>query len=225
MQTKTLVQNTNDGCTVLARDQRRIAATIAIDSLTRTSTVAIDYFDTLPPELILVLSPSLSTFSLNALASTCRLFNQILQRARIQQYLPARPPSCSCSKPHSIRKLPFHPHSIHPDPVTCGSHSLFVATSTGNTKTARLLFDAGTSLTAEYEHCAYPPLHLAAPYSLDEWSHSSSTATRPSAGTMASARPRCAARVQKDSSRSCANPGLSFLAGFGDGEDRKLFCG
>jgi hypothetical protein len=41
--------------------------------------VAIDYFDALPPELILVLSPSLSTFSLNALASTFRLFNQILQ--------------------------------------------------------------------------------------------------------------------------------------------------
>ncbi|KAJ7923419.1 hypothetical protein B0H13DRAFT_2655093 [Mycena leptocephala] len=60
------------------------------------------------------------------------------------------------------------PHSIHTDHGACGIHPLAAATWTGNTETARLLLDAGTSLTAEYEHSAYHPLHFAAPNSLDD---------------------------------------------------------
>ncbi|KAJ6582134.1 ankyrin repeat-containing domain protein [Mycena capillaripes] len=123
-----------------------------------------DYFDRLPPELILELCASLSTASLNWLALTCRSLHEILQpelECRITPEL-AREllPWAAVLKPHIVAKLLAPPHSVHPDEGYRGA-PLHIAVNAGNTDCASLLLKAGASPEAMQGFDEYP-LHLAA---------------------------------------------------------------
>ncbi|KAF7356110.1 ANK-REP-REGION domain-containing protein [Mycena venus] len=125
------------------------------------------YFEEFPPELILLLSPSLSTISLNALASTCRRFHEILQPELDGRITPELGRELLIwtaeSKPHIIAKLLSPPHSIPPSPTSLWSMTaLHVAAKARNMDTAKLLLDAGANPAAEYDQDEYQPLHMAA---------------------------------------------------------------
>ncbi|KAJ6582247.1 ankyrin repeat-containing domain protein, partial [Mycena capillaripes] len=113
-----------------------------------------DYFEDLPPELILVISPSLSTASLNALALTCRpLAQDLLLWA-------------AASKPHIIAK---HLSPAHSTPPYINNRrydwnhgtALHVAVKGGNMESAQLLLEAGANPAALVSN-RHQPLHLAA---------------------------------------------------------------
>ncbi|KAJ6582313.1 ankyrin repeat-containing domain protein [Mycena capillaripes] len=126
-----------------------------------------DYFEELPPELILLLPPSLSIASLNALVSTCRRLHEILQSeldSRITTELAHDLLLwAAASNPHIITKLLSPPYSIHPtegydDPDETPLH---VAAEAGNKEIALLLLEAGADPEAMMGKEAYAPLHLA----------------------------------------------------------------
>ncbi|KAJ6582251.1 ankyrin repeat-containing domain protein [Mycena capillaripes] len=128
-----------------------------------------DYFEDLPPELILVISPSLSTASLNAFALTCRRLREILQPELESRITPALAQDlllwAAASKPHIIAKLLSPPHSTPPYPDNrwfWGQTALHVASKAGNTESALLLLEAGANPAASWDQEEYQPLHLAA---------------------------------------------------------------
>ncbi|KAK7024831.1 ANK-REP-region domain-containing protein [Favolaschia claudopus] len=121
-----------------------------------------NYLNELPPELILLLSPSLSTASLNALASTSRRTHGILQPELESRITPELGQKllfwASGCNTHLVRKLLSPPHSIHPP---CDG-ALLAAAQLGNIETAKLLLDAGANPAASWDQEEYQPLHLAA---------------------------------------------------------------
>ncbi|KAF7370099.1 O-methyltransferase family 3 protein [Mycena sanguinolenta] len=125
-----------------------------------------DYFEKIPPELILQLSPSLSTASLNALALTCRRLHTTIQpdlETRITPELARKLLLwAAAAHPHIVAKLLSPPHSLHPDPglLSCQT-PLHVAAKAGNLETAQLLLDAGASPASDWGQDEYQPLHLA----------------------------------------------------------------
>ncbi|KAJ6511650.1 ankyrin repeat-containing domain protein [Mycena vulgaris] len=126
-----------------------------------------DYFDKLPPELISLLPPWLSTASLNALVLTCRRLHEILQpelESRITLNLGRRLLLwAAASKPHIVRKLLSPPHSIPPNvPGFFSPTPLHVASQAGNLETAALLLEAGSDPAAKWDQDEYQALHLAA---------------------------------------------------------------
>ncbi|KAK7024828.1 ANK-REP-region domain-containing protein [Favolaschia claudopus] len=127
-----------------------------------------DYLSELPPELILVLSPSLSTASLNALISTSRRTHEILQPELECRLTPKLGQElllwASDSKPHIVAKLLSPPHSIHPSPGNgwYDKTALHVAAKARNLEIAKMLLDAGANPGASWDQEDYQPLHLAA---------------------------------------------------------------
>ncbi|KAF7370100.1 hypothetical protein MSAN_00640000 [Mycena sanguinolenta] len=124
------------------------------------------YFNELPPELILQLSPSLPIASLNALGLTCRRLHQTIQpdlEARITPELARELLLWAAeSKPHILTKLLSTPHSVHPNSWGLWWKTpLHVAAKAGNLETARLLLDTGASPAAQWDQDEYQPLHLA----------------------------------------------------------------
>ncbi|KAJ7509573.1 ankyrin repeat-containing domain protein [Mycena galericulata] len=130
--------------------------------------MSLDYFAELPPELICLLPPSLSTASLNALTLTCRHLYSILQpelEARITPELGRELLLwAAASRPAIVAKLLSLPLSIHPnDGYERMQTPLHVATDAGNTATAALLLDAGAdcAAAAQWGHEDCQPFHLA----------------------------------------------------------------
>ncbi|KAJ7929761.1 ankyrin repeat-containing domain protein [Mycena leptocephala] len=129
-----------------------------------------DYFAEFPPELILLLPPSLSMASLNALTLTCRRLHETLQPELESRITPQLVREllmwAAASKPHIVAKLLSPPHSIHPDPGDGAwlwhQTALHVAARTGNIESARLLLAAGANPGAMWDQNEYQPLHLAA---------------------------------------------------------------
>ncbi|KAJ6481147.1 ankyrin repeat-containing domain protein [Mycena sanguinolenta] len=124
------------------------------------------YFDELPPELILQLSPALPTASLNTLALTCRRLHQTTQpdiEARITPELARNLLLwAAAAHPHIVIKLLSLPHSMHPDPGGFYYQTpLHVAAKAGNLETAWLLLDTGASPVALWDQDEYQPPHLA----------------------------------------------------------------
>jgi hypothetical protein len=129
-----------------------------------------DYFAEFPPELILLLPPSLSMASLNALTLTCRRLHETLQPELESRITPQLARElllwAAASKPHIVAKLLSPPHSIHPDPGD-GSWfwhqtALHIAARAGNIESAGLLLAAGANPGAIWDQDEYQPLHLAA---------------------------------------------------------------
>ncbi|KAF7356122.1 O-methyltransferase family 3 protein [Mycena venus] len=114
-----------------------------------------DYFEQLPPELILLLPTFTSTASLNALGSTCRHVHDILQpelESRITPEL-ARDLlhwSVRASKPHIVAKLLSPPYLVPPEKggVYLSETDLYVAAKARNTEIAWLLLEAGANAAA-----------------------------------------------------------------------------
>lgn len=79
-----------------------------------------DYFEQLPPELILLHSPLLSIASLNALALTCRRLHEIIQPELDRHITPELGQAlllwAAASRPHIVLKLLSAPYCIHPSP-------------------------------------------------------------------------------------------------------------
>ncbi|KAF8217144.1 ankyrin repeat-containing domain protein [Mycena galopus ATCC 62051] len=126
------------------------------------------YFDDLPPELILLLSPSLSTASLNALATTSQRFHQILQPDLESCITPDKGQElllwAAASKPHVVAKLLSLPYSIPPSPDNrhyFNPTALHVAVKAGNIEIAQMLLNKGAATGAEWTQDEYHPLHLA----------------------------------------------------------------
>ncbi|KAJ7747459.1 ankyrin repeat-containing domain protein [Mycena maculata] len=107
-----------------------------------------DYFAEVPPELILLLPPLLSTSSLNAFALGCYRLCEILQPELESRITPELAQElllwAAPSKPHIVAKLVSPPHSVNPN----STHGyLHVAVEAGNTETALLLLQAGADPT------------------------------------------------------------------------------
>ncbi|KAF8217134.1 ankyrin repeat-containing domain protein [Mycena galopus ATCC 62051] len=126
------------------------------------------YFDDLAPELILLLSPLLSTGSLNALASTCHRIHQVLQPELDARITPVKSRqlllwASAASKPRVVAKLLSPPYSLHPDLSVgyCSQTPLHVAAIGGNIEVARMLLDSGASTEAQQDDAVHQPLHLA----------------------------------------------------------------
>ncbi|KAJ7620984.1 ankyrin repeat-containing domain protein [Roridomyces roridus] len=126
-----------------------------------------DAFSEFPPELILALTPSLSTASLNTLTQTCHRFYAILQPeldSRITPELGVKLlPWASASHPHIVTKLLSPPHSINPNvqPHYATKAPLHVAAETGHVGIATLLLDAGANIHVGLDQDEYQPFHLA----------------------------------------------------------------
>ncbi|KAJ7103843.1 ankyrin repeat-containing domain protein [Mycena epipterygia] len=127
-----------------------------------------DYFEQLPPELISLLPPSLSTSVLNALVLTCCRLREILQpelEARITPELGKELLLwAAASKPHIVAKLLSPPHLIHPSEGygQDAKTPLHVAAESKNPEIVALLLDAGADLHLMWDQDEYKPLHLAA---------------------------------------------------------------
>ncbi|KAJ7752917.1 ankyrin repeat-containing domain protein [Mycena metata] len=125
-----------------------------------------DYFEDVPPELILVLATSLSTASLNALGQTCDRLYKMLQPELESRITPELARDllvwAAPSKPHIVGKLLAPPHSVPPNPRGVWKSPLHIAAQAGNLETTRLLLAAGANPTAHWEQDWYQPLHLAA---------------------------------------------------------------
>ncbi|KAJ6582322.1 ankyrin repeat-containing domain protein [Mycena capillaripes] len=126
-----------------------------------------DYFEELPPELILLLAPSFSIASLNALVSNYRRLHEILQSELDSRVTTELAHDlllwAAASKPNIITRLLSPPYSIHPsegydDPDETPLH---VAAEAGNKEIALLLLEAGADPEAMMGKKAYAPLHLA----------------------------------------------------------------
>ncbi|KAJ7148566.1 ankyrin repeat-containing domain protein [Mycena crocata] len=126
-----------------------------------------DYFAEIPPELILLLPPSLSSASLNALALTCPRLYEILQpelECRLTPHLGQKLlPWASESRPHLVSKLLSPPHSVKPCASTLRDlPPLHIAARVGNTEIATLLLDAGADPAAAWNIGGVQALHVAA---------------------------------------------------------------
>ncbi|KAK7024842.1 ankyrin repeat-containing domain protein [Favolaschia claudopus] len=127
-----------------------------------------DYIENLPPELLLLLAPSLPIASLNAFISTCRRTHKILQpelESRITAKLALQLLHwAASSKPHIVTKLLSPPHSVNPSPGAGWFFEtpLHVAAKAGNLETAKLLLDAGAETVFRCDQEDYQPFHLAA---------------------------------------------------------------
>ncbi|KAJ7166684.1 ankyrin repeat-containing domain protein [Mycena filopes] len=126
-----------------------------------------DYFEDLPPELILALVPFVLTAqSLNALAQSCRRLYGILQPELESLITPAVARDllvwAASSRPHIVQKMLAPPHSIPPTPPSVWKTPLHIAAESGNVETTRMLLAAGADPAAEWQQDWYQPLHLAA---------------------------------------------------------------
>ncbi|KAJ7509568.1 ankyrin repeat-containing domain protein [Mycena galericulata] len=122
-----------------------------------------DYFTELPPELILLLPPSLSTSSLSAFTLTCRRIREILQpelEARLTPELATQIFlwAVASDKPHIVAKLLSPPHSIN----LSGGAGLDIATKAGNKEIVALLLEAGADPATPWDQDGRQALHLAA---------------------------------------------------------------
>ncbi|KAF7346976.1 O-methyltransferase family 3 protein [Mycena venus] len=129
-----------------------------------------DYFEEIPPELILLLPPSLSTACLNALASTCHRLHEILQPDLDSRITPKLGQdllmwAAESKLPHVVAKLLSPPILIHPSPADMWFWSktpLHAAVNARNLKIARMLLDAGANPATGWDREEHQPLHLAA---------------------------------------------------------------
>lgn len=128
-----------------------------------------DYLAELPPEIISLLPPLLSTPCLNALTQTCWRLHEILQpvlESRITSELAQELLQwAAASKPHIVSKLLSPPHSITPGAgyrPYWSETPLHIAARAGNIETTALLLNAGADPTACWGQDEYQPLHLAA---------------------------------------------------------------
>ncbi|KAJ7502526.1 ankyrin repeat-containing domain protein [Mycena galericulata] len=128
----------------------------------------VDYFDQLPPELILLFALSLSTESLNSLILTCHRLHEILQpELETRLTLEIAPQIllwAAASNAHVVRKLLSPPYSSSPavDRWHFAKTPLHVAAEPGNLETAALLLDAGANPAAAWDQEELQPLHIAA---------------------------------------------------------------
>ncbi|KAJ6511639.1 ankyrin repeat-containing domain protein, partial [Mycena vulgaris] len=128
---------------------------------------SMNYFDELPPELISLLPPWLSTVSLHALILTCRRIHDILQRELDSRITPQLGRQlllwAAASKPYIVSKLLSPPHSITPNvPGFFNKAPLHVAASAGQLEIVTMLLEAGADPAADWDQEAYQALHLAA---------------------------------------------------------------
>ncbi|KAJ7812064.1 hypothetical protein B0H13DRAFT_2383453 [Mycena leptocephala] len=116
-----------------------------------------DYLtEELPSELILLLPPSLSTASLNALVLTCRRLRDILQPELETRLTPADGRelllwAAGAAKPHIVAKLLSDPHNLHPSE----SYEADTQTPLHVPPTSTILKLQHSSLRLELTHLAY----------------------------------------------------------------------
>ncbi|KAJ7486636.1 ankyrin repeat-containing domain protein [Mycena latifolia] len=124
-----------------------------------------NYFAELPPELILLISKSLSPRSLGALAITCRRLHDILQPELEAHITPAFRRyllvEAAAGDPDIVAKLLSSPHPIELDGGYNGRTPLHVAVNTGNREIAALLLAAGADVTVRLGGKGLQALHLA----------------------------------------------------------------
>ncbi|KAJ6520965.1 ankyrin repeat-containing domain protein [Mycena vulgaris] len=128
---------------------------------------SMNYFDELPPELISLLPPRLSTVSLGALILTCRRMREILQPELESRITPQLGRQlllwAAASKPHIVAKLLSPPHFIPPNvPRFFAKAPLHVAASAGQLEIVTMLLEAGADPAANWDQEVYQALHLAA---------------------------------------------------------------
>ncbi|KAJ6513537.1 ankyrin repeat-containing domain protein [Mycena vulgaris] len=127
---------------------------------------SMNYFDELPPELIGLLPPWLSTVSLNALVLTCRRMRDILQPELESRITPQLGRQlllwAAAAKPHIVAKLLSPPHSIPPNARRSFKAPLHVAASAGQLEIVTMLLEAGADPAADWDQQEYQALHLAA---------------------------------------------------------------
>ncbi|KAK7024823.1 ANK-REP-region domain-containing protein [Favolaschia claudopus] len=121
-----------------------------------------DYLNELPPELILLVSPSLSTASLNALASTSRRTHEILQPELESRLTPELRETllwapCAC-KPHIVKKLLSPPHLIRRLRLNV---ALLFAAKAKHIEIVKLLLDAGANPTGCFDEEDNGSFHIA----------------------------------------------------------------
>ncbi|KAJ6511632.1 ankyrin repeat-containing domain protein, partial [Mycena vulgaris] len=129
--------------------------------------MSMNYFDELPPELIGLLPPWLSTASLHALVLTCRRMRDILQPELESRITPQLGRQlllwAAAAKPHIVAKLLSPPHSIPPNvPRFFNKAPLHVAASAGQLEIVTMLLEAGADPAADWDQQEYQALHLAA---------------------------------------------------------------
>ncbi|KAJ7646683.1 ankyrin repeat-containing domain protein [Roridomyces roridus] len=120
-----------------------------------------NYFNPVPPELVALISTTLSNASLDRFILTCRRFHAILQPELESRLTPALAqellPWAAASKPHITAQL---------DSLFSGSPTpLHMAVRAGNLESAALLLEAGADPTREVEMGDLDylqPLHVAA---------------------------------------------------------------
>ncbi|KAJ7747453.1 ankyrin repeat-containing domain protein [Mycena maculata] len=117
----------------------------------------------MPPELILLLSPLLSTSSLNAFTLGCRRLCEILQPELESRITPELAQElllwAAPSKPHVVAKLVSPPHSVNP---SYAHRSLYAAAEAGNTETTLLLLQAGADPAVSGDRYKGQAFHAAA---------------------------------------------------------------
>ncbi|KAJ7217325.1 ankyrin repeat-containing domain protein [Mycena pura] len=127
------------------------------------------------PELVWLLPPSMSSASLNALASTCRRLHSILQPALEARLTPDLAPglliwATASIKAHIVKKLLSPPHSVNPNKgndwiggyLWFSKSPLHVAAKSRSIEIASLLLKADASPMAVHLPSDCQPLHFAA---------------------------------------------------------------
>ncbi|KAJ7166843.1 ankyrin repeat-containing domain protein [Mycena filopes] len=123
-------------------------------------------FDSLAPELILLLSSFLPIRSLNALTATCHRLHETLQPELEARLTPALAMdvllSAAKSSPHTVAKLLGPPHLVNPSKYGLDCLTpLHVAARAGNIETATLLLAASADPNLSYDQDEVMPLHYA----------------------------------------------------------------
>ncbi|KAF8166624.1 ankyrin repeat-containing domain protein [Mycena galopus ATCC 62051] len=129
--------------------------------------MAVNNFDSLPTELILLLGSFLPTASLSALMLTCGRQCNILQSELDARITPALAQEllvwAAASYPHTVKKLLAPPHLLKPS-EGYGSYAvtpLHIAAQAKNTETATLLVAAGADPNLRCGREGHPPLYFA----------------------------------------------------------------